>query len=502
MGIKEIKREDNIMKTQIMIAALMGMTSVFAADGVRYKDRLFDVSDARTVTVAYDVPTMDKSNYNILSELMVSFKMEKNMLHLYESEQVVMEPVVMDIYEPANDNGTDRAAVVICHGGAFVASSKDDFDQKSVAYADSLAARGFVTASLEYRKGVVMTGSGMPFRIDSASFARTVYRSVQDLHAAIRYLRLNAKALRINPSKIYVLGNSAGAMMALENIYALSKRDFPSYIDSTSQFVVKDNKKENVPWGKLNQYGARDYRGTADGVVALWGGIHDIDLVKNSDVPVFLAHGDSDYVIPYNVGHAISKPDKMVAEAVPEKYSAFAKAFKFQIETPTIYGSYAIDSALTARGVAHEFYNPVGYGLKHEFYNSTRTAEDGSEIVFADSVQDKAFDFLYKLATGTYGKQEPVVALQKSAAPSDVDVAQRTAPAFAKVSKIAMGDKNLSFTVVEGDNLAYGVFDLKGKKVMAGRASRGETVSLEAVAGGSYFLKVQGDATRRFVVTH
>ena len=485
------------MKTQIMIAAIMGMTSVFAADGVRYKDRLFDVSDARTVTVAYDVPTMDKSNYNILSELMVSFKMEKNMLHLYESEQVVMEPVVMDIYEPVNDDGTDRAAVVICHGGAFVASAKNDFDQKSVAYADSLAARGFVTASLEYRKGVVMTGSGNPFRIDSASFARTVYRSVQDLHAAIRYLRLNAKALRINPSKIYVLGNSAGAMMALENIYALSKRDFPSYIDSTSQFVVKDNKKENVPWGKLNQYGARDYRATADGV-----GIHDIDLVKNSDVPVFLAHGDSDYVMPYNVGHAISKPDKMVAEAVPEKYSAFAKAFKFQIETPTIYGSYAIDSALTARGVAHEFYNPVGYGLKHEFYNSTRTAEDGSEIVFADSVQDKAFDFLYKLATGTYGKQEPVVALQKSAAPASFEAAGKQAPAFAKVSKIAMGDKNLSFTVVEGDNVAYGVFDLKGKKVMAGRASRGETVSLEAVAGGSYFLKVQGDATRRIVVTH
>ena len=491
------------MKTQIIIAALMGITSVFAADGVRYKDRIFDVSDARTVTVAYDVPTMDKSNYNILSELMVSFKMEKNMLHLYESEQVVMEPVVMDIYEPVNDNGTDRAAVVICHGGAFVASAKDDFDQKSVAYADSLAARGFVTASLEYRKGVVMmTGSGNPFRIDSASFARTVYRSVQDLHAAIRYLRLNAKALRINPSKIYVLGNSAGAMMALENIYALSKRDFPSYIDSTSQFVVKDNKKENVPWGKLNQYGARDYRGTADGVVALWGGIHDIDLVKNSDVPVFLAHGDSDYVMPYNVGHAISKPDKMVAEAVPEKYSAFAKAFKFQIETPTIYGSYAIDSALTARGVAHEFYNPVGYGLKHEFYNSTRTAEDGSEIVFADSVQDKAFDFLYKLATGTYGKQEPVVALAKSAAPASIEAAGKQAPAFAKVSKIVMGDKNLSFMVVEGDNVAYGVFDLKGKKVMAGRASRGETVSLEAVAGGSYFLKVQGDATRRIVVTH
>ena len=490
------------MKTQIIIAALMGVTSVFATDGVRYKDRMFEVSDARTVMVADDAPTMDNSNYTDLSKLLEQLKMGNNMINLYKSEQMVKKPVFMDIYQPVNDNAKGRAVVIVCHGGAFVASHKDDFDQKSVAYTDSLAARGFVTASLEYRQGVVMTGSGNPFRIDSVDFTRTVYRSAQDLHAAIRYLRLNAKSLRIDPSKIYVLGNSAGAMMALENIYAKNVYDFPSYLNSKDQYVMRGNDKEIVPLGKLNEYGARDYDGTANGAVALWGGIHDINLVKNSKVPVFLAHGDSDYVMPYKVGRAIEDPEKMVADALPKKYSAFAKAFKFDIQTPTIYGSAAIDSALTARGVAHEFYNPVGYGLKHEFYNSTRTADDGSEIVFADSVQDKVFDFLYKVATGTYGKTEPVVALQKSAAPASFEAAGKQVPAFAKVSKIAMGDKNLSFTVVEGDNLAYGVFDLKGKKVMAGRASRGETVSLEAVAGGSYFLKVQGDATRRIVVTH
>jgi hypothetical protein len=224
--------------------------------------------------------------------------------------------------------------------------------------------------------------------------------------------------------------------------------------------------------------------------------------VKNSNVPVFLAHGDSDYVMPYKVGHAIEDPERMIRGAVPAKFSFFVDAFKFDIQTPTIYGSYAIDSALTAKGVPHEFYNPVGNNLKHEFYNSTRTAEDGSEIVFADSVQDKAFDFLYKVATGSYGKQTPVVALTKSAAQSDIEVTKPATPVFAKATKIAMGEKNLSFTVVEGENVAYGVFDLKGKKVMAGRVSRGETVSLEAIAGGSYFLKVQGEATRRIAVAH
>jgi predicted esterase len=479
----------------------MGVTSVFATDGVRYKDRLFEVSPAKTVMVADEVPTMDKSNFSILSTLMQQLKMEDNMMYFYESERMVKEPVVMDIYQPVNDKAKDRPVVLICHGGAFVASSKDDFNQKSVAYADSLAARGFVTASLEYRQGVVMTGNGFPFHIDSVDFARTLYRGAQDLHAAIRYLRLNAQAYGINPKKIYVLGNSAGAMLALENIYAQKKSDFPAYLNSKEQYILEDYGKVTVPLGALNEYGARDYNGVANGVVALWGGIHDIELVKNSKAPVFLAHGDSDYVMPYNVGHAMSDPERMIDGSVPEKYAPYVHLFQFDIQTPTIYGSYAIDSALTARGVPHEFYNPVEYGLKHEFYNSTRTAEDGSKIVFADSVQDKAFNFLYKLATDSYGKTEPVVALQKSAAPSEFGGVKPAAPAAAKVAKIAMGEKNLSFTVVEGENVAYGVFDLKGKKVMVGRASRGETVSLEAVAVGQYFLKVQGNGTRRISVT-
>ena len=54
---------------------------------------------------------------------------------------------------------------------------------------------------------------------------------------------------------------------------------------------------------------------------------------------------------------------------------------KTQIVIAALLG---MTSVFAADGVvAHEFYNPVGYGLKHEFYNSTRTAEDGSEIVYS-----------------------------------------------------------------------------------------------------------------------
>ena len=91
---------------------------------------------------AENVPFLDAKdgdNYNSLSSLMESFGIEP-MLYFYKEEITKEQPLVMDVYEPKADNAEKRAAVIVCHGGAFVASSKDDFTQKTVAYTDSLAA--------------------------------------------------------------------------------------------------------------------------------------------------------------------------------------------------------------------------------------------------------------------------------------------------------------------------------------------------------------------------
>ena len=448
----------------------------YAANGVRYKDRLFKVSKAKTVTVAKDVPFLDAKgggNYNTISSMMSSFGIEP-MMFFYKEELVEKKDLSMDIYEPVDDNAEKRAAVIVCHGGAFVASSKDDFTQKSVAYTDSLAARGYVTASLEYRQGVLMseveTQDGYDEIIDSVDFARTVYKAIQDVHSAVRYFRKNADELKVDTNKIYIVGNSAGGMLALENIYAKSKKDFPAYVD----------KKGATSLGELNEYGETGVGGHANGVVALWGAIHKADLVKNSKVPVFLAHGDSDYVMPFGKGHAISDVDRMLGEK-----GNMLKAFKMSlnVHTPTLYGSAVVDSILNEGKVYHEFYAPRGFGLKHEFYDATRTDEDGNEVVYADSVQNKVFAFLYNLAV------DSVPAWQK---PTSLPMV-----ALALASRITMGEGNRSFTVERGENLVYGVFELNGRRVMAGRASRGETVSLEGLSNGVYYLRVQGERARR-----
>ena len=448
----------------------------YAANGVRYKDRLFKVSKAKTVTVAKDVPFLDSeggNNYSSLSSLMESFGVEP-MMYFYSKEVSKNQPLLMDIYEPVDDTAEKRAAVIVCHGGAFVASSKDDFGQKSVAYTDSLAARGYVTASLEYRQGVLMseveTKDGYDEIIDSVDFARTVYKAIQDVHAAVRYFRKNAAELKVDTNKIYIVGNSAGGMLALENIYAKSKKDFPAYVD----------KKGATTLGELGEYGEIGVGGHANGVVALWGAIHNADLVKNSKVPVFLAHGDSDYVMPFGKGHAISDVDRMLGE---KGSMLMMLGMSLNVHTPTLYGSAVIDSILNAGKVYHEFYAPRGFGLKHEFYDATRTDENGDEVVYADSVQNKVFAFLYNLAV------DSVPAWKK---PTSLPMV-----ALALASRITLGEDNQSFTVERGENLAYAVFELNGRRVMAGRASRGQTVDLSMLRNGVYYLRVQGEPVRR-----
>jgi hypothetical protein len=263
--------------------------------------------------------------------------------------------------------------------------------------------------------------------------------------------------------------------MALENIYGQKRSDYPVYINPED--------RDYVELGELDEYGVKEegVDGIANGVVALWGAVHDKEIVKNSKVPVFLAHGDSDYVMPFAEGYAVTDARRMVGD------NPALSRMDFQIHTPTLYGSYIIDSILTENKVYHEFYAPRGQELKHEFYNTTRIDELGNEIVYADSVREKAFAFLYMLAI------DSIPSVEEHTTPLPV-------LAMAKPSKVAMGEGNLSFTVVDGENVAYALFDLKGKRLLSGRASMGESVLLDGVNNGVYYLRIQGEAARRIVL--
>jgi acetyl esterase/lipase len=99
-----------------------------------------------------------------------------------------------DLFHPPQ-SGALRPAVLLIHGGAW---SQGDRSQLR-GYGIQLARRGYVCASLEYR----LSGeSKWPAQL-------------HDVKAGVRFMRAKSAALGVDPAKICVSGNSAGAHLAL-----------------------------------------------------------------------------------------------------------------------------------------------------------------------------------------------------------------------------------------------------------------------------------------------
>ena len=442
------------MKKILLAVLAVSFAQGFAAE--RYKDKMFDVDVKKDVVYASGVnhlATLSKLS-TTLSALAAANG--GTMVYLYDNEED-MQPIDlhMDIYTPKGDSEKKRPAVLVMHGGAFAAGSKDDTDQQSITYCDSLAARGFVTAAVEYRLGITARTENMLVSIDSANFSRTVYRGIQDVRAAVRYVRAHSNDLGVDPDRIYLLGNSAGAVLSLENIYIDKDSEIPAVA------------KEEPQLGGLDEYGEKGSYSDANAVVALWGGIHDVSIIEDKATPVLLVHGMADSTVLFKTGRPLGNISTTLENIMPPMLAA-AGSLTIDVKTPTLYGSFVIDSVLKAKGIEHETY--FVEGMPHEFYD-----EDGYDV----KVKEKVFGFLYDLT------QKPAVASIR-------------AVVLAKASRIRMGEGNMNFTLGSGKDAQYAVMDMRGRRVMQGTAYAGETVDLSGLNAGVYVLNVRGERPVRF----
>jgi acetyl esterase len=99
------------------------------------------------------------------------------------------EQLQLDVYQPAKQ-GKDRPAVVVVHGGAWTIGDKSWFAQQ----ANQLAGRGFVAFSVNYRLAP----------------AHPYPAAVEDVEAAVEWVRKHAKEYGVDPARIGALGGSAG----------------------------------------------------------------------------------------------------------------------------------------------------------------------------------------------------------------------------------------------------------------------------------------------------
>jgi len=100
---------------------------------------------------------------------------------------------VVDVYVPAKPNGR---LLVWVHGGSWTGGSEEDINGDAGLSARHLnQVEGWTVISVRYRL---------------ADASVHLAEQITDIHAAIRWARLNAASLRIDPAQIFTMGFSAG----------------------------------------------------------------------------------------------------------------------------------------------------------------------------------------------------------------------------------------------------------------------------------------------------
>ena len=134
-----------------------------------------------------------------------------------------------DLYLP---KGLGKAPVVIAaHGGGWQAGSRTSYRY----WGPFLARNGYAVFSIDYRLGKVGTYPG----------------SVYDLKAAIQFVRAKAAELGLDPERIGLMGDSAGAHLAA--LVALAPDQFEAEYRGDPNSAVSSNVKAVVGF-----YGAYD----------------------------------------------------------------------------------------------------------------------------------------------------------------------------------------------------------------------------------------------------
>lgn len=204
----------------------------------------------------------------------------------------------LDVYEPAGDAAAQRPLLLFAFGGSFVKGTRTNAEVVTIC--QSFAKKGYVAAAIDYRLLNPDLASLGAVYDKQANLVDEVIRAAVDMKAAIRYFKRDAatsKAFRIDPTRIFVGGYSAGAITALQVAYTESITENPV---TTSAYNANGGLEGNTdlpaPKSLLGTY---DASGIA-GVVNIAGGVNNTAIVSAGNPPLYSAQGDADEVVPYN----------------------------------------------------------------------------------------------------------------------------------------------------------------------------------------------------------
>lgn len=261
----------------------------------------------------------------------------------------------LDVYVPDGDDNPKRPLIIFAHAGGFINGSKEV--DNMVAICDSFARKGYVTASIDYRKGFDP--------LDTESAERAVYRAVQDGKAAVRYFKQNASLYDIDTSNIFFAGMSAGGFISLH----------VAYMDKESE-----RPESTYGGGTVNDLECLDCAGndyphssSVRAIIDFWGAVDDTTLIEEGDIPALIMHGENDETVPFIHGHP---------------FGLFT--------LPETYGGQPISERMESVGVTYEMFTSTG-PLHMLDGSDNGTFTDPPNSFWSDTLLPESERFLYEI---------------------------------------------------------------------------------------------------------
>jgi len=183
--------------------------------------------------------------------------------------------VLAHVFQPEGAASTPRPAVVFFHGGFWDTPMPTQF----VPHCLHFASRGAVAVAAETRT--------------SSRHGTSPVEAIEDARELIRWIRLNADTLNIDPARITIGGAAGGAYLALLATMPKEK-DLPPVngVDSRPQALVLFSATVNT--GPKSPHGAR----FPDAKTAKK--LNPGSLMRGKLPPMLLFHGKSDRIAPFD----------------------------------------------------------------------------------------------------------------------------------------------------------------------------------------------------------
>jgi acetyl esterase/lipase len=223
-----------------------------------------------------------------------------------------LEQHTFDLYLPNHRSITPAPVIVFVHGGAWIFGTKEE-GMNLAGPIDNMLNKGWAVAAISYR--LAGSTSNHP-------------DALHDVKRAIRWMKVNATTHGLDPDTVVVSGHSAGGHLALLAGLTSGVME-PSFSGAMSRVTSRPDAVvalapvvDLVHFSRLHP--SHPEQIFQRSVAAYFGCpiTHPIcDLAANhmanplnhldpSDPPVYLAHGDTDWVVPINE-HSITAHDRM-----------------------------------------------------------------------------------------------------------------------------------------------------------------------------------------------